>query len=257
MKKLILSALSLTFILSAAFVVTGCSKKDNHTHAFTQEIAEDKYLASEATCTEKARYYYSCNCSKAGKETFEYGEYVDHIYDESKRCKHCNCDYFSQDLKFTLSSSGTSYVVSGIGSCVDSDIVIPANYKGKPVISIVSEAFRDCCRLISVTIDNGVTTIGNRAFSECTGLTRIKLSDSVTTIGDFSFEHCIRLTDITIPNSVTSIGGNTFYNCTSLTSITIPDRVTSIREYTFYNCSSLTSITIPGSVTSIGESAFV
>ena len=78
MKKLILSALSLTFILSAAFFASGCSKKDNHTHSFTQEIAEDKYLASNATCSEGARYYYSCKCGEKGTETFGYGSLLGH-----------------------------------------------------------------------------------------------------------------------------------------------------------------------------------
>ena len=31
-----------------------------HTHAFDQKVATDAYLASKATCTEKAKYYYSC-----------------------------------------------------------------------------------------------------------------------------------------------------------------------------------------------------
>ena len=108
MKKLILSALSLTFILSAAFFASGCSKKDTHTHSFTQEIAEDKYLASEATCTEKARYYYSCKCGEKGTETFGYGSLLGHelgswqitkqpteteIGSKTRKCTRSGCSY--------------------------------------------------------------------------------------------------------------------------------------------------------------------
>lgn len=108
MKKLILSALSLTFILSAAFFASGCGKKDNHTHSFTQEIAEDNYLASEATCTEKARYYYSCKCGEKGTETFGYGSPLGHelgswqiikqpteteIGSKTRKCTRSGCSY--------------------------------------------------------------------------------------------------------------------------------------------------------------------
>lgn len=45
-----------------------------HEHAFNKEVAEDKYLASEATYTKAAEYYKSCECGEAGEETFVYGE---------------------------------------------------------------------------------------------------------------------------------------------------------------------------------------
>lgn len=51
-----------------------------HVHNFNQEVAEDKYLRSEATCLAKATYYYSCECGEKGSETFEYGE-VSSIHD--------------------------------------------------------------------------------------------------------------------------------------------------------------------------------
>ncbi|MGM9599566.1 MAG: leucine-rich repeat protein, partial [Faecousia sp.] len=108
----------------------------------------------------------------------------------------------------------------------------------------------------SITIGNGVTSIGNSAFYKCTGLTSITIPDSVTSIGTWAFAYCTGLTSITIPDSVTSIGNGAFAYCTGLTSITIPDSVTSIGNYAFCKCTGLTSITIPDSVTSIGDEAF-
>ncbi|MDB4588308.1 leucine-rich repeat domain-containing protein, partial [bacterium] len=108
--------------------------------------------------------------------------------------------------------------------------------------------------LTSITIGNGVTSIGDYAFYNCTSLTSITIGDSVTSIGSGAFYLCTSLASITIPNSVTSIGGAAFY-ATNLTSITIPDSVTSIGNYAFAYCK-MTSITIPDSVTSIGDGAF-
>ena len=48
-------------------------------HDFTAEVAEEKYLKSAATCTEKAVYYKSCTvCGEKGTETFEVGNILGH-----------------------------------------------------------------------------------------------------------------------------------------------------------------------------------
>ena len=84
-------------------------------------------------------------------------------------------------------------------------------------------------------------------------ITSVTIGNGVTSIGIYAFYSCSGLTSVTIPNSVTSIGERAFSSCWSLTSITIPNSVTSIGKYAF---SSLTAVTIPNSVTSIGEYAF-
>lgn len=54
--------------------------KLTHTHSFLQENAIDKYLASEATCTSPATYYYSCSCGEKSTDTFRYGEPLGHSF---------------------------------------------------------------------------------------------------------------------------------------------------------------------------------
>ncbi len=45
------------------------------------EVEADEYLATAATCTEKATYYVSCSvCEVAGEETFEVGEVLEHTW---------------------------------------------------------------------------------------------------------------------------------------------------------------------------------
>ncbi len=124
------------------------------------------------------------------------------------------------------------------------------------VTSIGASAFEGCNLLASISIPDSVTSIGNSAFNNCSELTEIIIPDKVTFIGNSAFERCSRLTSIVIPDGVTSIGAYTFYSCNNLASVTIPDSVTSIGEGAFYNCSNLTGIIIPDGVTSIGASAF-
>ncbi len=108
----------------------------------------------------------------------------------------------------------------------------------------------------TVTIEEGVTYIGEWNFNGCSGLKQIIIPDSVRYIGGSAFYGCSSLTEVIIPDSVRYIGGSAFYGCSSLTEVTIPDSVTSIGSGAFYRCSSLTEVTIPDSVTSIGDSAF-
>ena len=108
----------------------------------------------------------------------------------------------------------------------------------------------------TVTIGNGVTSIGSYAFYECSKLTSVTIGNGVTSIGGRAFRGCTGLTSVTIPDSVTGIDDSAFYGCTGLTSITIPGSVTSIGEYAFSGCTGLTSVAIGNGVTMIGQSAF-
>ena len=165
---------------------------------------------------------------------------------------------YSEWLEFTSNGDGTCYV-SGIGTCTDTDIVIPpTSPAGDRVTSIGDEAFFGCSSLTSVIIPDGVTSIGDDAFDRCVALERIKIPDSVTCLGVYygPFIGCTSLESIEIPDGVTKICDGAFFGCSSLTSVTIPDSVTYIGVNAFDGCSSLASITIPGSETRISHYAF-
>ena len=135
-------------------------------------------------------------------------------------------------------------------------LTIPDTIGGCPVTSIGDDAFRDCKKLTSVTIPDGVTSIGKNAFSGCKSLTSVTIPDSVTSIRERAFENCDGLTSVPMGDSVTGIENGVFYDCDGLTSVTFPDSVTSIGDSAFADCDGLTSVTIPDSVTSIGSGAF-
>jgi hypothetical protein len=132
----------------------------------------------------------------------------------------------------------------------------------------------------SVTMKEGVKSIGDGAFLRCIGLTTLTIGNNVTSIGSNAFEGCSNLASLTIPNSVTSIGSNAFegsawykkqpdglvyagkvaYNYKGdmpvNTSISLESGTLGIADYAFFLCSNLTSLTIPSTVTLIGDYAF-
>ena len=98
---------------------------------------------------------------------------------------------------------------------------IPAKIQNLPVTIIEGNAFQDVKDSItSVTIPNGVTSIGSSAFDTCTQLTNVTIPSSVKSIGVSAFANTLRITSITIPASVTEIKNKAFAYSTGLTSVT-------------------------------------
>lgn len=111
------------------------------------------------------------------------------------------------------------------------------------VTTIGQNAFESCWDLLSVDISDSVIHIGDRAFDWCLDLESVKLGKNIQTIGDFAF--CgVQFVSLTIPESVTTIGKSAFSDCYGLTDVTIPAGVTSIQEGAFNACDSLLTITV-------------
>ena len=210
---------------------------DTHTRvcSFNNEHTEtENCLGGTATCTEQA------TCEKCNAK---YGKALGHDY-QGGVCTRCGTERASEGLEYSWNSDGTGYTVTGIGTCTDTEIIIPSEYNAKPVTSIGDYAFNGCGGLTSVTIPDSVTSFGESAFYNCRGLTSVTIGNSVMSIGDLAFSGCNGLTSITIPDSVTSIGRQAFSGCNGLTSITIPDSVTIIGEDAFQGCRKLQDIYI-------------
>lgn len=100
---------------------------------------------------------------------------------------------YSEGLAFSLMSDGNSYGVSGIGTCTDTDIIIPSVHNGERVSGIKLQAFYNNTNITSVVIPNSVTYINKHAFNGCTSLASVVIPESVTTIGYYAFQNCTNL----------------------------------------------------------------
>ena len=153
-----------------------------------------------------------------------------------------------------------AYLIGYYGD--QTELTLPASFtahNGTEITEygIYDYAFRYQNSITSVTIPDGVTSIGDYAFEDCTGLTSVAIGDSVTSIGNYAFEGCTNLIqkengvsyvdkwvidcdssagEVTLRNDTVGIGNRAFYNCSGLTSVTIPDSVTSIGDYAFDWC---------------------
>ncbi len=79
----------------------------------------------------------------------------------------------SQGLEFLSNEDGTCYL-AGIGTCTDTEIVVPAvSPEGDTVMGVDSKAFRNDTAITSISLPNTVTEIGSRAFDGCISLTDV------------------------------------------------------------------------------------
>ena len=162
----------------------------------------------------------------------------------------------STGLKYILNNGGNSYLVNGIGSCTDTELVIPETHDGLPVTRIGIDAFAGNERITSVLIPESVTGIGSGAFKGCINLRSVSLSNQTLDIGSGAFQDCTSLSYVSLPSTLSVLSNSLFSGCTNLRSIALPAALTSIGNYTFYGCKSLSTLTLPEGLKSIGSQAF-
>lgn len=137
------------------------------------------------------------------------------------------------------------------------NINIPSVIAGYQVIGIADSAFADLSseKVSSVTVPEGVTSIGASAFNNCAGI-NISVRGEISSLGENAFYGCDGLASVKLVSGLTEIPYEAFSGCAALTSVVIPDSVTVIRENAFEECSKMQTITLPASLTSVEDSAF-
>ena len=232
-------------------------------HSFSDEWSGDETYHWHA-CTNE-------NCT-------EIQDKAEHTF-ENGYCTVCHAQKVSTGLQYTLSYDKTFYYVTGIGTCTDTEIVIPSEYQGIPVqaisvlqpstVSYTSIHIPSSIKNIYKTVNfsNSLTEVHITDIGAWCGIlfadysanplsiakdlylngklvTALEIPDDVTEIGQYAFYNCTSLQSVTLGNNLASIGQSAFYNCTSLQSVTFGNNLTSIGQYAFYNCTALTGVYI-------------
>ena len=98
---------------------------------------------------------------------------------------------------------------------------------------IFREAFKNCQRITSILLGDGVTAIQSSAFVMCKNLKSIHIGTGVKTLSNSFFSNCPNLKDVFLSNGLTHIEGHAFSDISKITSITIPSSVTFIEHWAF------------------------
>lgn len=156
-----------------------------------------------------------------------------------------------------------------------SSVNVPEKIDGKQVLKFGNSLFKNCKWITTVTLPNGLTTIGYYAFKN-TQLTHIALPDSIKEIEGGAFADSA-ITEITLPDSIVVVDDDAFAR-SAITEIIFPPSIEIISEgvcshcyklktvvimaaieierYAFAFCDSLTKLVLPETLTTIKESIF-
>ena len=143
-------------------------------------------------------------------------------------------------------------------------VIIPDNFAKAANLS--SGIFSDCTSLTTVNWESQLP-IPSGTFKGCTSLKNVTINDGVTAIGQSAFMGCSSLESITLPTGLTLLGrtsGNpsitdkseVFSGCTSLKSIELPVGITWLGWDLFRNCENLTTVKFNAAVTVFGKGVF-
>lgn len=133
------------------------------------------------------------------------------------------------------------------------------NFENTKVSQVAQNVFSQCSSLISISLPNTITAIGDRAFEGCSKLTSMDLSKTkTTTIGTSAFASCGNLGTIIFPTTLTIIGTSAFKDDTNLRSVQNLEKtiVSIINKNAFLECKNLSSVKLPQTLSTLGESAF-
>ena len=142
--------------------------------------------------------YNKSTCALCGDVKFEIVPQLGHDYGDTyvikeangyengvqlTACKVCGTakmefiDGFSKGLSYERTDKD-EYRVTGMGTCTDTDVIVPDVYEGLPVTEIGEKAFYQNKSLVSIKLPESIVKIFDKAFSECENLETVSMPDT-------------------------------------------------------------------------------
>ncbi len=234
--NLVLGLLAFSAATAAVFGIAACKKKEPspppHEHSY-----------SETWSSDDASHWHASTCGHedavSGKAAHDYVNGVcgtcNHVHEnhtfEGTTCTVCGYTLPSSKLQYeeVLGEDGetvTGYSVVGWGESETdrTNLVIPAEYSGKPVVSVGEQAFY---------VAEGDET-----------LTAVFLPESVKELGEYCFYGCSALTKINLEH-LENLQKGALRECTALESAEL-GYLKTVGKYPFYGCTSLKYVRIEG-----------
>lgn len=242
-KRLLTLILTIVSILMCIFGLSACQDDGDSDDSSTiiggdincEHLWSDWTEEQEATC--KTTGLQSRICTLCERKEEKIIEKTAHKYNSENACEYCGVELaYTSGLDYErlgYSSSSYYYVVKGIGTATETDIVIPAQHAGYPVKAVASEAFYGNDRITSIFAPSTITEVGTNAFYYCEKLHTITL-EGVNKIGSQAFKKCSKLEKISI-KSAKEIGTESFSDCVKLKDVALSENTILIGQNAFLN----------------------
>ena len=224
-------------------------------------------------------------------------------YDEATFAIMCNLKEFNREiilgdcsrfvpkedengLTYILNKEKTGYILTGTNVEDLTEIIIPSQIDGLPVLEIADNAFQrylpeEELTLTKIVLNESLEIIGDNAFSgqqnisgeiifpttlkkigkrvfESSKISKISLNEGLEYIGDNCFAYCKRINgELYLPDTLTYIGSCVFDGCVNIDgTIKIPKKIYEIKNSTFSNCRNIDRIDFGEKLEVIGDNAF-
>ena len=209
-------------------------------------------------------------------------------------CSVCSAQKPSEGFVFTKDTDsfyGSYYKITKIGSCADTEVIIPDVYEGLPVKHIGYNVFVRS-QITSIVIPDSIELIDAFAFNICSNLTELNIPASVISINVEAIVSCSALERInvaeanpayksidgvvytkdgktlvkypmgkkdevfSIPAGVMNIERNAFANTVNLKKVILPEGMTKVDVLAFNACASVEEIVLPSTIQEVLGQAF-
>ena len=166
-------------------------------------------------------------------------------------------DVVNNGITYRIDENGAT-ITAAEATLTEANIPSSVEFEGNqyPVIKINDRVFSGNTNLTTVTLPEGLTTLGSDAFNSCKSLRAVKVSSGVEAIPSNCFYECSSLESVSLPEGLVEIGASAFYECQNLESVALPESLTTLGDYAFISCKLLKTIKIPSGVTAIPRSCF-